>query len=147
MHYCRSQWSRGRRRRSTAARLLRSWPGFKSYRGHGCLSVVCVVFCQVEVPALSWSLVQRSPTHCGAPLCVITKPRGRGGHSPRWAAEPEKIIIIINSALLENPLIISTVNYLYINFLPDILIANIRIQSISENSQYQSPKCKVVNTT
>jgi hypothetical protein len=27
-------------------------------------------------------------------LCVITKPRDRGGHSPRWAAEPEKIIII-----------------------------------------------------
>jgi hypothetical protein len=26
---------------------------------------------------------------------VIRKPRGRGGHSPRWAAEPEKIIIII----------------------------------------------------
>jgi hypothetical protein len=22
---------------------------------------------------------------------VIKKPRGRGGHSPRWAAEPEKI--------------------------------------------------------
>jgi hypothetical protein len=26
----------------------------------------------------------------GASLCVITKPRERGGHSPRWAAEPEK---------------------------------------------------------
>jgi hypothetical protein len=39
-------------------------------------------------------LVQRSPTDCGAPLCVIKKPRGWGGHSPRWAAEPEKIIII-----------------------------------------------------
>jgi hypothetical protein len=26
---------------------------------------------------------------------VITKPRERGGHIPRWAAEPEKIIIII----------------------------------------------------
>jgi hypothetical protein len=24
--------------------------------------------------------------------CVIKKPRGRGDHSPRWAAEPEKII-------------------------------------------------------
>jgi hypothetical protein len=22
---------------------------------------------------------------------VIKKPRGRGGHSPRWAAEPEKV--------------------------------------------------------
>jgi hypothetical protein len=28
-------------------------------------------------------------------LCEIKKPRERGGHSPRWAAEPEKLIIII----------------------------------------------------
>jgi hypothetical protein len=41
----------------------------------------------------SWSLVQRSPTNCGASLCVIPKPRGRGGHSPRWAAEPETTTI------------------------------------------------------
>jgi hypothetical protein len=26
--------------------------------------------------------------------CVITKPCKRGGHSPHWAAEPEKIKII-----------------------------------------------------
>jgi hypothetical protein len=51
------------------------------------------VCCQVEDHATSWPLVQRSPTDCGASLCVITKPRERG-HSPRWAAEPEKIIII-----------------------------------------------------
>jgi hypothetical protein len=37
----------------------------KSRRGHGCLSVVSVVCCQVEVSATSWSLVQRSPTECG----------------------------------------------------------------------------------
>jgi hypothetical protein len=53
------------------------------------VSVVCVVCYQVEVSATSWSHVQRSPTDCGASLCVITKPRERGGHSPRWAAEPE----------------------------------------------------------
>jgi hypothetical protein len=53
---------------------------------------VCCVCCQVEVSATSWSLVQRSPTDCGASSCEITKPRGPGGHSPRWAAEPEKII-------------------------------------------------------
>ena len=29
-----------------------------------------VIFCQVEVSATSWSLVQRSPTECGA-SCVI----------------------------------------------------------------------------
>jgi hypothetical protein len=47
------------------------------------------VCCEIEVSANSWSLVQRSPTDCGASLCVIKKPRGREGHSPRWAAEPE----------------------------------------------------------
>ena len=40
-------------------------------RGLGCLSVVSVVYCQVEVSAASWSMVQRSPTDCGASLCVI----------------------------------------------------------------------------
>jgi hypothetical protein len=35
------------------------------------LSVVNVVCCQLEVSATSWSLVQRSPTYCGASLCVI----------------------------------------------------------------------------
>ena len=53
------------------------WPlacwdrGFESHRGHGYFSVVSVVCCQVEVSATSWSLVQRSPTDCGASLCVI----------------------------------------------------------------------------
>ena len=69
-YICRSQWPRGLRRRSAAARLLRSWvripPG-----GHECLFVVSVVCCQVEVSATSWSLVQRSPTDCGVLLCVI----------------------------------------------------------------------------
>jgi hypothetical protein len=37
----------------------------------------------------------RNPTDCGASLRVIKKPRGLGGHSPRWAAEPEIIITII----------------------------------------------------
>ena len=53
-----------------AARLLRSWvripPGAWMF-------VVSVVFCQVEVSATSWSLVQRSPTDCGASLRVIYK--------------------------------------------------------------------------
>ena len=39
--------------------------------GHGCLYVVIVVCCQVEVSATNWSLVQRSPTDCGASLSVI----------------------------------------------------------------------------
>jgi hypothetical protein len=33
--------------------------------------VVSVVFCQVEVSATSWSLVQSSPTDCCASLCDL----------------------------------------------------------------------------
>jgi hypothetical protein len=43
--------------------------GFESSRGHGCLSVVSVVCCQVEVSASGRSLVQRSPTDCGVSEC------------------------------------------------------------------------------
>jgi hypothetical protein len=69
----RSQWPRGLRRKSAAARLLRSWARIppEGGGGHGCLSVVRVVCCQVEVSATSRSLVQRSPTDCGVSLCVI----------------------------------------------------------------------------
>jgi hypothetical protein len=49
------------------------------------------VCCQVEVSATSWSLLQRSTTDCGASLCGVKEPRERG-HSPRWAAEPEKMM-------------------------------------------------------
>jgi hypothetical protein len=46
------------------------------HRGHGCLSLVSVVCCQVEVSATSWSLVQGSPIDCGvSQMCVIMKPR------------------------------------------------------------------------
>jgi hypothetical protein len=38
----------------------------------------CCVRCQVEVSATGWSLVQRSPTDCGASLCVISGPPGWG---------------------------------------------------------------------
>jgi hypothetical protein len=53
-------------------RPLACWDrGFESPPRHKYLSVVIVVCCQVEVSATSWSLVQRSPTECGASLCVI----------------------------------------------------------------------------
>jgi hypothetical protein len=42
-----------------------------------------VVFCQAEVSATSWSLVQMSPTDCGASLCVIWKPREWGSPGPQ----------------------------------------------------------------
>jgi len=51
----------GLRRGTAVARLLRLWIRIP----HGCLSVVGVVWCQVQVNATSWSLVQRSRTECG----------------------------------------------------------------------------------
>jgi hypothetical protein len=59
----------------------------------GALMFVCCVCCQIEVSETNWSLVQRGPTDCGASFCVIKKPRERGGHSLRWAAEQEKMIV------------------------------------------------------
>jgi len=50
-----------------AARLLGK--RIESRQGHGCLSLVSVVCCQVEVYATDRSLVQRSPTECGVPEC------------------------------------------------------------------------------
>ena len=45
--------------------------GFKSRRGHGCLSLVNVVCCQVEVSTTSRSLVQRNPTACHVTVCEL----------------------------------------------------------------------------
>jgi len=67
---CRFRGPHGLRRRPAAARLLRLW--FRILPG-AWMSVVCVVFCQVEVCATSWSLAQRSPTDCVASLSVIYK--------------------------------------------------------------------------
>jgi hypothetical protein len=57
----RSQWPRGLRRGSAVFRLLGLWvripPG-----GHGCLSPVSVVCCQVAPFATGVSLIERSPT-------------------------------------------------------------------------------------
>ena len=47
---CRSQWARGLRRRSAAARLLRSWVRIPPEAWMFVVSVVC---CQVEVSATS----------------------------------------------------------------------------------------------
>ena len=92
---CRSQWPRGLRRRSTAARLLRSWVRIPP---EASMSVVSVVCCQVEVSATSWSLVQRSPTDCGVSLCELEKTksswmrrksrptRGLSGHEKKTTA-------------------------------------------------------------
>jgi hypothetical protein len=68
---CQSQWPRGLRRGSTAARLV----GLRFGIPPGawmCLSLVIVVCCQVEVSASGWSLIQRIPTEC----CVSECDRG-----------------------------------------------------------------------
>jgi len=94
--WSRSQWPRGLRRCSVAVRLWarippRQWMFFcceccvLSGRGlcdelitrpeesYGCLSVVSVVCCQVEVCATSWSLVQSNPMDVCLlwELCVV----------------------------------------------------------------------------
>ena len=45
--------------------------GFESRRGHGCLSLVNVVCCQVRVSATGQSLFQRSPTKCSVSQCDL----------------------------------------------------------------------------
>jgi len=62
------------------------------------VSVVIVVCCQVEVSAMDLSLIQRSPTDCGAPLCVIKKPQNEEAKAlyrtvkvkPQWIVTPGK---------------------------------------------------------
>ena len=95
---CLSQLPHGLRLRSAAANLLRLWvripPGAWMFVCCDCL------YCQVEVSATSWSLVQRSPTDCGASLCVIKKPREWGGPGPLGGCCAKKKQIILYYAHL-----------------------------------------------
>jgi hypothetical protein len=55
---------------SLSLQLLACWDcGFEYRQGHGCLSLVSVVCCQVEVSATGQSLDQKSPTECGVSEC------------------------------------------------------------------------------
>ena len=80
-------------------RPLACWDsGFESHRGYGCLSLVSVVCCQVEVWASGWSLVQRSPTECG--VCnheapIMWRPWPTGGF---WAMK-KMLFVIVHSAV------------------------------------------------
>jgi hypothetical protein len=58
----------------------------KSRRGHGFLSLVSVVCCQVEVSASGWLFIQRSPTECGVSECDREAPR-KGKTMTRQRAE------------------------------------------------------------
>ena len=55
-------WRRGLSRGPTPLSCWQCW--FESRRGHGCLCLVSVVCCQVEVHATGRALVQRNPTEC-----------------------------------------------------------------------------------
>ena len=65
----RSQWPRGLRRRSAAARLLGSWVRIPP----GTWTFVCCDCCVLSGRGLCDELITRpvSPTDCGASLCVI----------------------------------------------------------------------------
>ena len=55
---------------SKGLRPLICWDcGFESSWEQGCLSLMSVVRCQVEVPVTGWSPVQRSPTESGVSEC------------------------------------------------------------------------------
>jgi hypothetical protein len=69
---CRSQWPRGLRRGSAAARLVGLWVRIP-WR-HGCLALVSVVCCQVQVSGASRSLFQRSPTGCVCVCLIVCDP-------------------------------------------------------------------------
>jgi hypothetical protein len=42
---------------------------------------------------------------------MIKNPHGRGGHSPRWAAEPEKIVMMMMMMMMIIIIIIITLRY------------------------------------
>jgi hypothetical protein len=47
---------------------------FESRQRQGCLSLVSVMFCQVEVSATGWSLVQRSVSECDREASIMRRP-------------------------------------------------------------------------
>ena len=76
----------GRAVRGVGLRPLTCWDcGFVSRWGQGCLSVVSVVCCQIEVSTMGRSLVQKSPTEysvsdCDREAWIIRRPWPTGGH-------------------------------------------------------------------
>ena len=71
--------------------------GFESRGGYGCLSVVSVVCCQVEVSVSGRSLVQRSPTECGVSECECEVPKGETVTRNRFEAPEGKKCLWIGS--------------------------------------------------
>jgi hypothetical protein len=67
---CLSQWPRSLRRGSAISRLLGLWVQIPPER-NGCLSLVSIVYCQIQVSASVWSLIQRSTTECDVSVINI----------------------------------------------------------------------------
>ena len=61
--------------------------GSNPARGHGCLSLLSVVCCKVQVTGTGRSLVQRSPTEYGVSECVGEASMMRRS-TPTGAVEP-----------------------------------------------------------
>jgi hypothetical protein len=85
----RSQWPRGLRSSSSAARLLRSWVRIPL----GALMFVCCECCVLSGRGLCDGLITHPDESyrlwCVA-VCDLEKPRERGGHGPRWTAAPHE---------------------------------------------------------
>lgn len=62
--------------------------GLESGRGHGCLFLVNVASCQVEVPANRRLLLRRSPTECDLETSAKRQPR------PTRAVKPQNKVNI-----------------------------------------------------
>jgi hypothetical protein len=77
--------------------------GFESHRGHGCLSLMNVVCCEVVVSASGRSLVQRSPTECGRETPIMRTPWPTGG----CCAAGGKNVINLTCTKLTSPYVLS----------------------------------------
>ena len=63
-------WTAGNRPIPVGLRPLACWDCvFEPCRRHGCLSLVSVVCCEIDVSVWGRSLAQRSPTECGVSGC------------------------------------------------------------------------------
>jgi len=93
----------------TGLRPLACWDcGFESHRGRGCLSVVSVACCQVEVSATSRSLLQRSHTDWCVVVCDLEtlwmrRPWPTGGVLVLREKEKKKAYIVnVHDNLMKN---------------------------------------------
>ena len=88
-------------RATPEAALSKAWICRRSLAGtagsnpEGDMDMSLVFFFQAEIPALGWSLVQRSPTECGALNCVWSWSLDNEEDLARWGpfVSSEKYIV------------------------------------------------------